>query len=522
MRRRTSAVAALLLVAGVGACSDGTSDERSEQPGSRAGEQVEHDGQDEPVDEHALVDLTGVRVSPVPAGNGVPNQSATRPDAAEPLPEGYREDEYLLAGAASVYSGPVTGPVTVASRGHQYATRILVRAPAAASDFSGTVWVEPFNTTIGPENDVIWSALAPLIRSRGDAWVGVTVRAAQVGRHQEFDPARYADLDLDDNAYGWDVLRTIGAVLKTNDPQSPLAGAGVEHVYLGGYSQSAVDTATFVTAFHDRTRLDGGGAVYDGYLVGARESNLSPLQSGDTIIPQFERAPLPPVDVPVVDIEPQTDVQGFAVEVPTELARQEGFAGAEEIETPTFEYVNVGGATVRRDDNDTPTDRYRLYEIAGAPHSRNDETCDGESTFPTRAFVRAAAAHLARWAEEGVAPPTAPRIELERLDEVSVAATDEYGNARGGVRSPFVDVPLFTYQVHTGPGPLCVLAGSESPLPADVLLERYGDADTYLAEFTASLDATIEAGFLLELDRQAILDTTRASAAEVFGAITGG
>ena len=66
--------------------------------------------------------------------------------------------------------------------------------------------------------------------------------------------------------------------------------------------------------------LAGGAAVYDGYLIGARESNLSPLQSGDTIIPQFERAPLPPIDVPVMDVEPQTDVEGFAVEVPTALA----------------------------------------------------------------------------------------------------------------------------------------------------------------------------------------------------------
>ena len=35
----------------------------------------------------------------------------------------------------------------------------------------------------------------------------MTVRANQVGRLQKFDAARYAGLDLSQNAYEWDVLR---------------------------------------------------------------------------------------------------------------------------------------------------------------------------------------------------------------------------------------------------------------------------------------------------------------------------
>ena len=47
-----------------------------------------------------------------------------------------------------------------------------------------------------------------------------------------------------------------------------------------------------------------------------------------------------------------------------------------------------------------------------------------------------------------------------------------------------MDVPLFRYKVHTGPGPFCILSGNET-----------------------SLDETIKAGYLLEVDRQQILDT---------------
>ena len=60
-----------------------------------------------------------------------------------------------------MFAGPVTGRVKVESTGHKFVTRVLVRTPRDAADFSGSVWVEPLNTSGGPEADVIWSALAP-------------------------------------------------------------------------------------------------------------------------------------------------------------------------------------------------------------------------------------------------------------------------------------------------------------------------------------------------------------------------
>ena len=277
--------------------------------------------------------------------------------------------------------------------------------------------------------------------------------------------------------------------------------------------------ATFVGAFNRVTRLRSGAPVYDGYFVGAHDGNLSPLQSGGSVIPKFESAKIPAVDVPVVDIEPQTDVEGFAVEVPTALAREAGLAGAEDIQTPTFPYTNPGGAMVRKADSNKKKDRYWLFEIPGAPHvtGLTDDDCDGSSSFPTKYFSRAAAANLARWAEKGVAPPRAPLIKLATLDAVSVAKNDKYGNALGGVRSPFVDVPLSRFEVHSGPAPTCKQVGVETALSIDVLRRLYGDAEGYMKAFTKRLDATIKAGFLLKLDRQAILDAQEIRANEVFG-----
>jgi hypothetical protein len=468
----------------------------------------------------AQVDLTGVKIVPVPAGNGIPQRSATAADARQPLPSTYTESEYLLEGTASTYDGKATGPVTVATTGNDFATRILVRAPKQASDFSGTVWIEPLNTSGGGDLDAVWSSIAPLIAQRGDAWIGVTVRAGQVPLLQKFDAARYAGLNIGANSYAWDMLRDIGTLVKTNRSTSPLADLKVKHVDVAGYSQSGVDAATFASAFNDVTRLRNGAPVFDGYLIGGRGGFMTPLQSTNTIIPNFETSKPRALDVPILAFEAQANVEGFAVTVPTVLLQQSGIAGADKITTPTYTYTASGGAYVRRPDANTATDRFRLVEVAGAPHAASKTAdCDGIiSTFPTGSFFDATAAQLARWAEHGTAPASVPRIKLATADKVSVPATDQYGNALGGLRSPFVDVPLVRYYAHATGGPSCNNYGSQVPLPAATLKQLYGDPQGYMTKFTKSLDAAIKNGTLLSLDRQAILDQQQAEATAAFSA----
>lgn len=416
----------------------------------------------------------------------VPETSATRPPSEfdETLPEfapDYTETEHLLAGTANTYTGPATGPATVATQGHPYVTRILARYPGP-NRFSGRVLVEPFNTTYGVDRDALWLHVAGLLQAQGDAWIGVSVREWSATELKRRDPERYGDLDIPSNDLVWDLLRTVGALVKGD---GPLRHLPVRRVYLGGYSQSAVDAATFAAAFGD---------VYDGFFPASHAASLTPLAVGEGL-PRFEYAPMPAVGVPVVEIQPQSDVEGFAFD----------------------EFVNPGSASVRRDDSDTAGDRFRLYEIAGAPHAAKIAGCDGDgSSFPMAPFVRAALRNLFRWAEDDIAPPRAPRITLRIDDTVAEAAVDRFGNAVGGVPSPFLDVPLARYEVHSTPGPLCALAGREALLPHEVLTARYGDAKTYLAEFTISLDETITAGFLLEQDRAAILEDQTVKAKVAF------
>ncbi len=243
-----------------------------------------------------------------------------------------------------------------------------------------------------------------------------------------------------------------------------------------------------------------GSPVFDGYLPAAHSGSMAPLQSGTAALPPFEFVPVGAVDAPMIDLETQSDVDGFEAEV-----------------SPGRTYTSPGSGNLRRPDSNAPGDRYRLYEIAGAPHAPIIPGCEGGgSSFPTPSFVRGAFGLLFGWAEDGVTPPSAARLELTSQDVVSVTAVDEVGNAVGGVRSPFVDVPVARYEAHSPSGALCALAGRETPLAPDVLHTRYADLDEYLARFTESLDDSIDEGFLPAADRAALIDLATSRAEELF------
>ncbi|MDX6416651.1 MAG: hypothetical protein QOG28_1271, partial [Trebonia sp.] len=117
---------------------------------------------------------------------------------------------------------------------------------------------------------------------------------------------------------------------------------------------------------------------------------------------------------------------------------------------------------------------------------------------------------LVAWAAGGPVPPQAPRLELDAERHL---VPGEHGIARGGIRTPWVDVPTVTLSGvgQAGEG-FAVLAGRTDPFDRQTLERLYpgGPAD-YLDRFAASLDAAIAAGFLRPEDRAEILGLAEAS-----------
>jgi hypothetical protein len=149
------------------------------------------------------------------------------------------------------------------------------------------------------------------------------------------------------------------------------------------------------------------------------------------------------------------------------------------------------------------------------------------SMFPMSAYMSVALHHLVQWVEKGTVPPRADRILVDRnlAGDGSLMLLDEYGNARGGVRSPYVDVPVMRYAVRNqgasppvpnaqpwvalrgeaGINQLCGLVGYQQPLPADTLKRLYRNKADYEAKVRQRLTELERQGWSLPVYHDLIL-----------------
>ena len=95
----------------------------------------------------------------------------------------YVEEEFFLQGTANHYNTPSLATGSIIDSGHPYKTRMIVRRPAAADDFNGTVLMEWQTGPAGHDNDAFWLAEHDHYIRHGYAWVGVSaLRSVSIPR----------------------------------------------------------------------------------------------------------------------------------------------------------------------------------------------------------------------------------------------------------------------------------------------------------------------------------------------------
>ena len=382
---------------------------------------------------------------------------------------GYVEQEFFIEGAANRYITPALATGSIIDGGHPYRTRMVVRRPAAAGKFNGTVLLEWQNAAAGHDLDALWALLHDHLMRRGYAWIGVSV--SQAGIHQSgvglkaWSPKRYMTLDVTrdgailDDALSYDIFSQSARAVRSPEGADPVGGLHVERIIAAGASGPANRLVTYHSSIHPTA------GVLDAFLLAGGGGRL--------------RSDL--------------DVKVFQLLTETEVAR----------------------GVIRQSNSD----RFRRWEIAGAAHlgfhlsqelaqlrTRDGITpptaaCDLPpfSRVPQMFAANAAIDHLVRWVRENIQPPVAPEIRVTTASLPAIAR-DGFGNALGGVRLPQHAVPTAANTgVNSGPG-FCRLYGSFQPFDNGTLAALYPDQKTYVRQVIQAALDDVAAGFMLPPD----------------------
>lgn len=443
---------------------------------------------------------------------GAPFISAT----SFPLAEvGYQQAEYFVSGTATSYvaRGELRSDgkwsVDAAARA-DYKTRIVVHRPVRAADFNGTLIVEWLNVSGGLDAAPDWTmAHNELIRG-GYAWVGVSAQRAGIEGGssigvvdlalKKVDPVRYGSLVHPGDSFSYDMYTQVVRALLAADRVDPLDGLRVRHVIAAGESQSAFRLMTYVNAF------GADDDLFDGYFIHSRGGGSAPLS----------QPPQAAVATPaVVTVRDDLDVPVMMVQTESDL-------------------FLLGSAADRQDDSDG----FRLWEIAGTAHADTYTTAGAAdrgddpqyavvvetsspvpgiidcaspiNSGPQHFVVSAAFAALQRWIASGTPPASADRLALDATGEGYLY--DALGNVQGGVRTPYVDVPIARLSGEgQGGGGLCFLFGTTELFDAAQLSTLYPSHDAYVDAVGAAVDAAVGKGFVLQPDGELIKTAARES-----------
>jgi hypothetical protein len=393
---------------------------------------------------------------------------------------GYIEEEFFVSGLANRYNTPTltttngidpTG--TIIDGAHPYKTRIIVRRPASADRFNGTVLVEWLNVTNGYDVEADWFQSYEHFIRRGYAWVGVSAQRAGVDFLRGWS-ARYASLDvtqgrtITNDALSYDIYSQVAQAIRSPVGVDPLGGLPRVRVIATGHSQSAGRLTTY---FNSIQKLAN---VYDAFVMHGPITG-SPTRSD--------------LGVKVFKILSETDVPGQVRQSDTTEYRTWEIAGTSHVD---FRRAATGGPIEARDLPTPPVLNCQL-----PPWSR----------IPFYHALDAVYDHMVRWLTANIQPPTATPLTLLPGGPPFVIARDSYGNALGGVRLSEHAVATATNQgVNPGPafpGANCPTnRGFSVPFDKATLASLYRNHGVYVSAVAQANNANLADGYIVEEDTE--------------------
>jgi hypothetical protein len=433
---------------------------------------------------------------------------------------GYVLEEYFLSGIATSYE--LAAPRRDDGRWDArtaatapFTTRVVVCRPESAARFNDTVILEWLNVSGGLDAPPDWYMFHRQMLREGMAWVGVSAQIVGIEGGgplggggiplKQANQQRYAKLAHPGDAFAYDIFTQAAQAVREPAGIGILGPLTARRTIAAGASQSAIFLVTYVNA------VDPLAKVFDGFLVHGRGGNGAGIDgefipssqrgvnvAGDAALFTGTERIRDDVRVPVLTIQSETDVMKL------------GGIGARQPDAPHLRLWEIAGAAhfdsygliaSQFDDGSLAPGRFAelnapISEVIGMP------TNLPINSGPQFHYVsQAAIAALERWIRDGTPPAQAPRLELVSQDPPSFA-TDQHGNVKGGIRTPWMDAPsaILSGMGQSGGG-FAFLFGTTRPFDAAKLAALYpGGRREYLSKFEAATDAAVRAGFLLADD----------------------
>ena len=480
------------------------------------------------------------------AGQGS-GQSADRPSAATPAVSGpvtgglgaivpanlnlldlskvgYRSAEYFLTGTANAYTSATTltsdgNWAATATSPAPYKTRIVVFRPSNPKKFNGTVLVEWLNVSGQLDANPDWTQTHNELIRQGAAWVGVSAQAAGVSQLQcsatapptpqciaPGDPARYGSLVNPGDSYSYDIFSQAGQAVRKHSAKI-LGGLRPSRLLAAGESQSAGRMVTYIDGVQPLVH------EYDGFLVhsrGAAGAPLSqpPLTSVNAPTPTLIRTDL---KVPVFVFQTETDIGPFA----GYLARQPDTSKFRQWEAAGASHFDTYGLLIG------PTDigngQGAIANLAAMQQPPTSPAPGAECQKPINTggahwLLDAAVYWLNQWVMHGTPPPVGQPLQIASLSPFTYA-TDAYGNALGGVRSPQVDAPIATLGIDNAAAPgntsptsqFCFIFGSTVPFMPAQLSTLYENHGQFVSAWSQATMHLVKQGFILKGDARELV-----------------
>jgi hypothetical protein len=366
----------------------------------------------------------------------------------------YTEQEFFYSGTATNLAKGVSAP---------YETRMLVRLPSDPRKFNGTVVMEWLNVTGGNDLETSWPVEGEYLMQHGYGYVGVSAQLVGADFLPVWDPKRYAGITHPGDEFSFDIFsQAMQALRHPSENRAVLGGVGgvdpmrgmtVKHLAVNGASQSASKLTEFVNGGYNR-------GLVDAYVI---------TRGG---------GPYTDFSTPIFQLDEETQPAKGADNPHYRMWEEAGAAHAPYV---WYSYV---WAMYQRDlvPSGTPNPIQTACSI-------NRATVD----YTARALTKV----VSHYFETGDMGRSMPRLLRNSAGEL---VRDSNGLAEGGIRQPFVQVPV-AYNAGTG----CTLFGTYRGWTKAMIESLYPTHEAYVADVKTAAAYDVKAGWLLAADAKAAI-----------------